>query len=407
MRSEVVSREVNGNQGESTTMRVSEPKPHEPIRLVQNKSGHVYRVTLDVSAKGEKRRQVTTTWPTLAAARSHVIDTRASLAKGSYTAPNGETLRQLADRWLASRVDIREVSRDGYRQVLTRTLTRIGDRPVQTIRTADVAEHLGWLSREGSKSGGPLKPRSVQMVRAVLVQVFDLAVAETTIPSNPARAARRPRARIAKGRDLEHWTAAQLRAFVTAADADPWAAAWRLSASGLTRADVLGLRWSDVDLAAGAVSVSQGRTALSDGTSVVEDPKSEQRRRRIEFEVCWPGTVDRLRQLRKAQAADRLAAGPAWSDSGYVVVDSLGQPVAPQVYSDRFRRITTAAGLPPIVLHSLRHSIAFLLHDAGVSPADAAAFLGHTVEVYLSTYLPHSGSSGISAAAKALGRAVG
>lgn len=92
-------------------------------------------------------------------------------------------------------------------------------------------------------------------------------------------------------------------------------------------------------------------------------------------------------------------------DSGLVVVDALGQPVRPEWYSDRFRALCRVSGVPPITLHSVRHSLAFWLHREGVPPADAAALLGHTVEVHLSTYLPHSGASGIASAAQALGRA--
>jgi len=51
----------------------------------------------------------------------------------------------------------------------------------------------------------------------------------------------------------------------------------------------------------------------------------------------------------------------------------------------------------------VRHSLAFWLHSLGVPPADAAALLGHTVDVHLSVYLPESGSSGIARAASALG----
>jgi integrase len=90
---------------------------------------------------------------------------------------------------------------------------------------------------------------------------------------------------------------------------------------------------------------------------------------------------------------------------GLVVVDELGQPIRPEWYSDRFRALIRQAGLPPITLHAVRHSLAFWLHREGVTPADAAALLGHTVAVHLSTYLPHSGASGIASAARALGRA--
>lgn len=123
------------------------------------------------------------------------------------------------------------------------------------------------------------------------------------------------------------------------------------------------------------------------------------------MEVIHPGTVALLKSLKVRQAADKLKAGEVYTDSGFVVVDALGVPVRPGWYSDHFRRLCVAAGVPSIRLHSVRHSLAFWLHALGVSPADAAALLGHTVEVHLSTYLPDSGSAGIAAAAAALGRA--
>ena len=86
------------------------------------------------------------------------------------------------------------------------------------------------------------------------------------------------------------------------------------------------------------------------------------------------------------------------------MVDALGRGVRPEWYSDRFQAVCRDAGLPRITLHSVRHSLAFWLHREGVTPADAAALLGHTVEVHLSTYLPHSGASGISSAALSIGR---
>lgn len=72
------------------------------------------------------------------------------------------------------------------------------------------------------------------------------------------RLARSPRQTKKVGADLEHWTAEEMLSFRRTADADKLAAAWRLTLCGLTRADVLGLRWSDVDLDAGTVTVRQG-----------------------------------------------------------------------------------------------------------------------------------------------------
>jgi integrase len=188
------------------------------------------------------------------------------------------------------------------------------------------------------------------------------------------------------------------------ADDDALAGAWRPTLAGMTRADIMGLRWSDLDLAAGVASVSQGRVAL-EGGSTVDDPKSAQRVRAVPFESIHPGSAALLKRMKAKQSADRLAAGAAWRDSGFVVVDKLGDPLRPEVYSDRFRRLCAAADVRTINLHSVRHSLAFWLHQIGVAPADAAALLGHSVEFHMSVYLPHSGAAGIQAAARALGAA--
>ena len=136
----------------------------------------------------------------------------------------------------------------------------------------------------------------------------------------------------------------------------------------------------------------------------VDEPKSAQRRRTVPVEQIHPGTVALLKRMRAQQAEEHFAAGSAWTDSGLVAVDALGVPLRPEVYSDRFRRISAGAGVRPIRLHSVRHSLAFWLHGLGVTPAAAAALLGHTVEVHLSTYLPEAGANGIAAAAEALSR---
>ncbi len=257
----------------------------------------------------------------------------------------------------------------------------------------------------GGSRGQGLGPRAVKGALGALAQVLDLAMREDAVSRNVARIVRRPRIRKIAGTDLQHWQPQDLQRFLDHTDSDPLAAAWRLTCCGMTRADVLGLRWSDIDLETGVVKVSQGRVAL-DHADHTDDPKSDARRRAIPFEAMWPGTVAALRALSARQAANQLMLGVQYADSGgLVVLDVLGKPVRPEWYSDRFRQLCLGAGVPVITLHSVRHSLAFWMHREGVTPADAAALLGHTVEVHLSTYLPHSGTRGIDAAAEVPGRA--
>lgn len=384
------------------------PTWEEPIR--REVTGD--RVRFLAVVRDADRRQLKRRSETLGAARAWVAERHAEATSGrAYARPgDGETVAALCVRWLASRADVRQVTVDGYRYALAAVIRRIGDVPAATLTAADVQRLISWLSESGGQpsrthpQGRPLASRSVRLAMIALQQALDLA----DLPINPARhkAVRRPRKVDRVGTDLEHWLPPQLGQFKVHADRDPLAAAWRLTLCGLTRADVLGLRWSDLD--GGTVTVRQGRVAVQGGRSTVTDePKSPQRRRVVPVEVIHPGTMSMLRSLRARQAQARLSAGAAWRHSDLIVVDELGEGLRPERYSDLFRRLCTSAGVPSIKLHSVRHSLAFWLHSLGVTPADAAALLGHTVEVHLSTYLPESGNAGAARAAAALSLAVG
>jgi hypothetical protein len=94
--------------------------------------------------------------------------------------------------------------------------------------------------------------------------------------------------------------------------------------------------------------------------------------------------ADAGRKLAHArQAADRLVLGAGYKDTGLVVVDALGRPMRPSGYSDRFVLLCSDAGVRQVHLHAVRHTLALMMHRAGIAPADAAALLGHTVQTHL------------------------
>ena len=384
--------------------RVAQPKPGEPIKIVTTRSGHRYRAVVDASPKGAPRKQHRRTFDTLSEARAFVVETRHEV-RTHPPRHNSETVEQLCARWLNSRVDVRAITQEHYLHMLAPVISRLGSKAIQDLTVGDVDALVSALSTYGGHRAQGLSPRSVKGIVGALAQALDLALREDLVDRNVARLARKPRIRPTVGTDLEHWQPEQINRFLETADHDQLAGAWRLTCSGMTRSDVLGLRWGDVDLRTGVVVVSQGRVALDRGDAV-DDPKSPARRRAIPVEQIWPGTMEKLRAMRARQAADRLRLANRYLDeaAGLVVLDVLGRPIRPEWYSDRFRQLCADAEVPIIRLHSVRHSLAFWLHREGVSPADAAALLGHTVEVHLSTYLPHSGSAGIASAAQALGR---
>jgi integrase len=153
-----------------------------------------------------------------------------------------------------------------------------------------------------------------------------------------------------------------------------------------------------LDLAAGTVTVERSRVALRGGDTTEDDAKSEAACRTVPVERMLPGTVALLRALSARQAVDRMAAGAAWEPSGLVLTDALGRGVHPDAYSAAFRRLTVEAGLPSVKLHALRHSLATVLHGAGVPPANAASLLGHRLATHLAFYVKSTESGGSEAA---------
>jgi integrase len=82
-----------------------------------------------------------------------------------------------------------------------------------------------------------------------------------------------------------------------------------------------------------------------------------------------------------------VESGPQYADSGLAFTMPGGRPIHPNRFSLWFRRHASAAGLPAIRLHDMRHSYATAGLAAGVPPKVMSERLGHaTVAFTLDTY---------------------
>jgi integrase len=111
------------------------------------------------------------------------------------------------------------------------------------------------------------------------------------------------------------WSPAELAAFHAAIEGNRNDALFRLLAmTGMRRSEVVGLRWCDVDLAAGSLTVAQAAT-LVDGDEVVAVPKTRRSRRVIDLDA---DTAAVLQRHRARQRELYLRLGATASASGRV-----------------------------------------------------------------------------------------
>jgi integrase len=180
------------------------------------------------------------------------------------------------------------------------------------------------------------------------------------------------------------WDKEQLLAFLTAVGNDRLFAFWRLLAmTGARRGEALGLRWEDIDIEAGTITIRRSLIAVN-GELYLSDPKTKRGNRTIALDAV---TLEALKSHAAHQADERAEWDEAWVDSGYVFTRENGEALHPYAISKMFRELVKAAALPAIPLHSLRHTYATLALSSGVNPRIVSGRLGHsTVALTLDIY---------------------
>lgn len=232
---------------------------------------------------------------------------------------------------------------------------------------------------ERPKVAGGISARTIVSMLVVLSSALDDAVAQGLVARNVARLVKRPKITAA---EMSTWTPEQAATFRAHVAGDRLAACWLLTLAGLRRSEVLGLRWADVDLDAGTITVAQGRVVVGGGT-VTGAPKSTRSARtlRMPRDVLTP-----LRAFKTRQAEEHLALGGGWPDTGLVAVNADGSPIRPETYSKAFAAHCAAARVPVIRLHDVRHTAATMLLDGGTTPSATAKWLGHDPAITLRVY---------------------
>ena len=153
--------------------------------------------------------------------------------------------------------------------------------------------------------------------------------------------------------------------------------------TGMRLGELLGLRWSDVDLDMANLSVVQALYKRSGICKMVE-PKSSKSRRQI---ALSPSLALLLRDYKTEQQAQRILLGAPMVDSNLVFSRIDGKPLDPGTISHTSAKVLKKAGLPHIRFHDLRHSHATLLLKAGIHPKIVSERLGHAnIGITLDTY---------------------
>jgi integrase len=354
------------------------------VRGHVRKRGSSWTAVIDLPRENGKRRQRWLSgFPTKKAAEQAMREALGRVEAGADIEPSKITVeRFLEDIWLPA-LRVRPTTASYYKLAVDRYIVpRVGGVRLQKLTAPMLNGVYAELERSGRRNGKGLSARSVRHVHAIIRRALADAVAWNLLVRNVAEAARPPRKTRPK---IKTWSAEQLRRFLTSVRDDRLYAAWMVAAmTGMRRGEILGLRWSDLDLEHAKAKIERA-LILVDYAPTISEPKTERGRRTVALD---PATVAALRERIERQNFEAAMVGEAWENAeGYVFTDEFGRVIHPQAFTDRFKRYAKAAKLPVIRLHELRHSHATLALEAGVAPKVVSDRLGHastafTMDVY-------------------------
>ena len=289
---------------------------------------------------------------------------------------------------------VRPSSHQTYRGYLDHHIKPyIGNIPLTKLSSLDLQRLYKKLLSDGrvdriesKKQPKGLSAKTVRNIHQIISSALKLAVEQKLIARNPAEGCALPKV---ERKEMQTLPVEQLTSFLREAKESGVYEMYYIDlATGLRRGELLGLKWSDIDLEKGDLRV-QRQIGRIDGKIIEMPLKTKNAYRTLPLST---EAIDVLMQ-------QRIKTG----NSEWVFPSPTGGPMSPDSVLHMLHRVLKRAGLPKVRFHDLRHTFATLALQNGVDVKTVSGMLGHfSAGFTLDTYA-HVTTSAKREAAKTMG----
>lgn len=328
-----------------------------------------------------KRVKKTKTYDTHIAASQALQLFELKKSRHEVAMPTELTVGRWLDQWLEEivRPNRAQSTTYGYFNIIKNHLKPAFGRIVlQELTPHDIQAYYLRKRQEG------LAANTIHKHHQLLFTALESAVRQEMLGRNPARRVEAPPKEAPKH---TFYNTEQMRMLFQAVEGQPLEPVVKLAGYlGLRRSEICGLKWENVDLESGTVTICAARTTIG-GTTIDKGPKTHSSVRTLGIK----GLTDLEEMLRsmKCDQEARRRLNPAYNPDNFVIVHSDGQPYAPDYISGWFTKFVQERGLPHLTLHGLRHSFASVANELHTPLFKISKALGHSSTVITSQVYTH------------------
>jgi len=301
-----------------------------------------------------------------------------------------QTVATWLEHWMSTILPAKGVKRrtlDGYRYILDAyILPHLGTKALNKLSAADIDRWQAALLAQG------LSAATISNARRRLHAALEVARKRRHVGENVVGLSDPPRETAAARTVLDETQIAALLTHLHTTNHRMDAFYAVACTTGMRQAELIGLRWPAVDLAAGTLIVREQlyRSRDADGKPThTREPSTKSGRARTLY--LPPPLVAILQAHRQRQQREQAAHGERWQGADLVFVSEDGTPLAARSLVSQFHRLLAQAGLPAVPFHSLRHSAGSIMLAHGASLIAVSHVLGHanpaiTARIYAHSY---------------------
>ena len=218
-----------------------------------------------------------------------------------------------ARRWFEEYAEpkLKTTTIKGYHDCEKRVYAAIGHLYMNKITTRTVQKFILNLSEDGVniQNGKGMSPKSVKNYLSFISTIFNYAVKQGVVTSNPCRGVSLP---TIDQPERDCYTLEEAQHFLELLDNAPevWKVFCTLAIySGFRRGELFGLEWQDIDFDTGVISVQRTSQYTKAKGLFTNTPKTKSSIRFLKMPDC---VIAMLKHYKATQAAEQLQLGSQW-----------------------------------------------------------------------------------------------